>query len=147
MMMLAKVRSDGYGVRQASQRRASIFRAWVLGLALALAWNSNGSFAEYADVILNRYSDREDVRPVIFPHWFHRIRYQCRVCHSELGFTMRAGSNDITMDKITAGSYCGACHNGEIAWSADNCDLCHSAVRGTPTGTRGGHQTSGPGRY
>lgn len=114
---------------------------------LIIVPNIDGIHAEYADVILNRYADREDVRPVIFSHWFHRIRYQCRVCHSELGFEMRVGANDITMDKITAGSYCGACHNGQIAWSADNCDLCHSGVPGTPTGIRRGHQTTGPGRY
>jgi len=105
----------------------------------------DGVQAEYADIIMNRYADREDVRPVIFQHWFHRIRYQCRVCHTELGFEMRAGSNDITMDKITAGEYCGACHNGEIAWSPDNCDLCHAAVPGTPPGVQRGHQTVGPG--
>ena len=31
--------------------------------------------AEYADVVINNYSDKAKVRPVIFPHWFHRIRY------------------------------------------------------------------------
>lgn len=117
-------------------------------LAMALTFVSGVDLArsEYADVVLNRYADKEDVRPVIFPHWFHRIRYQCRVCHTELGFEMRAGSNDITMDKITAGGYCGACHNGDIAWSPDNCDLCHSAVPGTAAGVRGSHESLGPGR-
>ena len=56
-----------------------------------------GVQAEYADIVMNRYADREDVRPVIFQHWFHRIRYQCRVCHTELGFEMRAGSTDVTI--------------------------------------------------
>ena len=56
--------------------------------------------AEYADVVLNRNADKEGVRPVIFPHWFHRIRFQCRVCHQELGFEMRAGSNNVTMEEI-----------------------------------------------
>jgi c(7)-type cytochrome triheme protein len=101
--------------------------------------------AEYADVVLNKRSDNEGVRPVIFPHWFHRIRYQCRVCHSELGFEMRAGANDVTMQEITEGKFCGACHNGQIAWSAENCDLCHSARPGTAAGIRGGHETLGPG--
>ena len=103
--------------------------------------------AEYADVVLNRNSEKEGVRPVIYPHWFHRIRYQCRVCHSELGFEMRAGANDVTMQEITDGKFCGACHNGTIAWSAENCDLCHSARPGTTAGIRGGHQTLGPGLW
>lgn len=31
--------------------------------------------AEYADVVINNYSDKAKVRPVIFPHWLHRVRY------------------------------------------------------------------------
>lgn len=103
--------------------------------------------AEYADVILNRHSEAEGVNPVIFPHWFHRIRYQCRVCHSELGFEMRVGANDVTMEEISNGRFCGACHDGDIAWSVDNCHLCHSGRPGLQTGIRGGHQTLGPGNW
>jgi c(7)-type cytochrome triheme protein len=119
---------------------------WLLAslAALALALSGPGR-GEYGDVVINNRSDREGVRPVIFPHWFHRIRFQCRVCHRELGFEMRAGANDVTMADISEGRFCGACHNGEIAWSAENCDLCHSALPGTPTGVRGGPQTTGPG--
>jgi c(7)-type cytochrome triheme protein len=103
--------------------------------------------AEYADVVLNRRSEKEGVRPVVFPHWFHRIRFQCRVCHYELSFKMRVGSNDVTMNEISEGKFCGACHNGNIAWGADRCDLCHSGKPGLPTGIYGGHETSGPGRW
>ena len=49
--------------------------------------------AEYGDVILNRYAEENGMRPVIFPHWFHRIRFRCKVCHHELGFEMRAPQN------------------------------------------------------
>ena len=103
--------------------------------------------AEYADVVLNKRSDAEGVRPVIFPHWFHRIRFQCRVCHMELGFEMRVGANEVTMEQITDGKFCGACHDGDIAWSVENCDLCHSGKAGLATGIRGGHQTLGPGNW
>lgn len=103
--------------------------------------------AEYADVILNKRSDQENIRPVIFPHWFHRIRFRCVVCHSELGFEMRAGANQVTMDEITQGKFCGACHNGEIAWSTEHCDLCHSARPGSKSGIFGGHATDGPGYW
>ena len=105
------------------------------------------SYAEYADVVINNYSDKEGVRPVIFPHWFHRIRFRCKVCHHELGFEMRAGSNDMTMGEIADGKYCGMCHDGEIAWSVENCDLCHSGKPGLKSAIHGSNQTSGPGKW
>jgi c(7)-type cytochrome triheme protein len=103
--------------------------------------------AEYADVVINRQAEKNGMRPVIFPPWFHRIRFRCKVCHAELGFKMRAGSNTITMTDIIEGKFCGACHNNDIAWSPENCDLCHSGKPGLPTGVFGGHETSGPGRW
>ena len=86
--------------------------------------------AEYGDVIINKRSDREGVRPVVFPHWFHRIRYRCKVCHQELGFKMRAGANDVMMADIVDGKFCGMCHNEQIAWGPERCDLCHSGLPG-----------------
>ena len=88
---------------------------------------------EYGDVVINNYSDGAGMRPAVFPHWFHRIRFRCKVCHADLGFQFKAGGNDITMLKIIDGEFCGACHNGDIAWSVENCDLCHSGKPGTKT--------------
>jgi hypothetical protein len=65
----------------------------------------------------------------------------------ELGIRMQAGADDISMESIIAGEYCGACHNGDIAWTSENCDLCHSGQAGLETGVQGGHQTAGPGIY
>jgi len=121
-----------------------------LGAAMLLAMLATlptSARAEYGDVVLNRYSDKQGVRPVVFPHWFHRIRYRCKVCHQELGFKMRAGANDVLMSDILDGKFCGMCHNERIAWGPDRCDLCHSGLRGTPSGIIGGAQTSGPGRW
>ena len=101
--------------------------------------------AEYGDVILNRYSEANDMAPVIYPHWFHRIRFQCKVCHSELAFKMKAGGNDVTMADIIDGQFCGMCHNGEIAWTTENCELCHSGKPGLKSGIIGTHKTLGPG--
>lgn len=89
--------------------------------------------AEYADVVINNYADAAGMRPVVFPHWFHRIRFRCKVCHADLGFKFKAGGNKINMAKIIDGQFCGACHNGEIAWSVENCSMCHSGIPGTPT--------------
>jgi len=41
------------------------------------------------------------------------------------------------MAKIIDGKFCGACHNGEIAWSVENCGMCHSGKPGTPTHIHG----------
>ena len=108
---------------------------WLLMTSIAtllVAFNMD-SIAEYGDVVMNNYSDQEGVRPVVFPHWFHRVRFRCKVCHGDLGFEFKAGGNEINMLKIIDGEYCGACHDGRIAWGLENCNLCHSGKTGTPT--------------
>jgi c(7)-type cytochrome triheme protein len=94
---------------------------------------STDARAEYGDIVLNNFSDKNGIRPVIFPHWFHRMRYACKSCHSDIGFPFKAGGSGVDMLRIINGEYCGACHNGQIAWSVENCDLCHSALPNTPT--------------
>ncbi len=118
-----------------ARRPARPLAAWLLLLAamLALALPSQPARAEYGDVVMNNYSDAAGMRPVVFPHWFHRIRYRCKVCHADLGFKFKAGGNEINMLKVIDGQFCGACHNGEVAWSIENCNMCHSAKPGTPT--------------
>ena len=83
--------------------------------------------------MINNYSDAAGMRPAVFPHWFHRIRFRCKVCHADLGFKFQAGGNDINMLKIIDGQFCGACHNGDVAWGIENCGLCHSGNPKTPT--------------
>jgi len=104
----------------------------LLGLSLPQT-----SQAEYGDVVINNFAEQEGMPPVVFPHWFHRIRFRCKVCHADLGFKFKAGGTGINMLKIIDGQYCGACHNGEIAWSVENCNLCHSGKAGTPTQVHG----------
>jgi c(7)-type cytochrome triheme protein len=116
--------------------------ALALGLAAALP-----AAAEYGDVVLDRNSSKSGMRAVVFPHWFHRIRYRCKVCHSELGFKMRAGANLVQMNDIINGKFCGMCHNGQVAWTPDRCDLCHSAKPGVKAGIYGSSETKGPGRW
>lgn len=128
--------------------KSGLLRAGLLLLLLVVCFlDTSDVSAEYGDVVINRQAEKNGMRPVIFPHWFHRIRFRCKVCHAELGFKMRAGSNTITMTDIIEGRFCGACHNNDIAWSPENCDLCHSGKPGLPTGVFGGHETSGPGRW
>ena len=119
-------------------------RTPLLLLCLAFAMPAQG---EYGDVVLNRNSDKAGVRPVVFPHWFHRIRFRCKVCHSELAFKMRAGANVVLMTDIIDGKFCGMCHNGQTAWAADRCDLCHSGKPGLASGILGSGETRGPGKW
>ena len=121
--------------KPAGTRRNGTWLAALLVTAIAAlaVLTQRDARAEYGDVVLNNYSDAAGVRPVVFPHWFHRIRFRCKVCHSDLGFKFKAGGNEINMLKIIDGQYCGACHNGSVAWSVENCDLCHSGKAGTPT--------------
>lgn len=116
--------------------RCALWRRMLLIGSLVLAATLVGSppaMAEYGDVVINNYSDAAGMRPAVFPHWFHRVRFRCKVCHADLGFKFKAGGNEINMLKIIDGQYCGACHNGNIAWSVENCNLCHSGKPGTLT--------------
>ena len=120
--------------RNMKSRLSSVAFVAIVG-AVAIAINSlpDRAEAEYGDVVINEFSDDAGMRPVVFPHWFHRIRFRCKVCHGDLGFAFKAGANEINMVKIIDGQYCGACHDGDVAWSIENCELCHSGQPNTPT--------------
>ncbi|HAO93928.1 MAG TPA: hypothetical protein DCR11_08630 [Deltaproteobacteria bacterium] len=90
--------------------------------------------AEYGDIVLNSKSEsmeKAGVSPVVFPHWFHRIRFKCKVCHEDI-FIIKKGANDINMTAIMNGEFCGKCHNGLVAWEPLYCDRCHSYKGSNP---------------
>ncbi len=63
---------------------------------------------------------------VRFSHQRHS-GFQCRDCHTGLfGFSYSRGQ--ISMESIQKGKYCGACHNGEMAFSSSNCVACHEGL-------------------
>lgn len=129
---------------------ASWIRVLLTFAAVGVLWIGSAAVplhAEYADVVLNKRAEAEGVPPVVYPHWFHRIRFRCKVCHFELGFKMRAGANDVRMVDIVEGKFCGMCHNGNIAWGTERCELCHSGKPGLKSRIYGGHETLGPGRW
>jgi c(7)-type cytochrome triheme protein len=97
----------------------------VLGLLAALLASS--ALAVEGDVVFKRKGvTATGTPPATFPHWIHRIRYRCYACHDDL-FKMKAGGNEITMEAMSQGKSCGACHNGTIAWgtSFETCNRCH----------------------
>lgn len=109
-------------------RRIPTARTLALAILLGLGLPGLG-LAVYGDITMRRASgDVSVAAPAVFPHWFHRIRFRCIVCHPS-PFEMKAGANTITMDDIGAGQFCGKCHNGTIAWapSFDTCARCHAA--------------------
>ena len=90
----------------------------------------NGPFWKYGNVEMHSKTRKVGMAPVVFAHWSHRARYTCRVCHQQLGFSMRAGDTGITRSQYLAGKYCGACHNGTIAFGVaegpnPQCKKCH----------------------
>lgn len=123
------------------------YPAGLASIIILLIFLAPPAHAEFGDVILNKRAEKAGMRPVIFPHWFHRIRFNCTVCHAEVGFKMRAGANDVLMADIINGKFCGACHNNQIAWGPENCQLCHSGLPGLQSGIRGGDSTDGPGKW
>ncbi len=103
--------------------------ATLLVAASILGGGTTAMAREYADIYMDatRSSmEKADVKAVIFPHWFHRIRFKCKVCHENI-FIMKRGGNSISMRRIMEGEACGVCHNGQIAWEALYCDRCHVA--------------------
>ena len=77
------------------------------------------------------------VRDVVFSHEVHTYWLNCDSCHPRL-FKPEIGSNQMTMQEIRAGKYCGHCH-GAVAFPTKvidapnfraNCLRCHRAQRG-----------------
>ena len=99
-----------------------------LGAGLVvLSWLGGAAFGAEGDVVFKRESAEGETPPAVFPHWSHRIRYKCYVCHPGV-FKMQANAEAITMDAIMNGKFCGVCHNGTIAWPVtfDTCNRCHT---------------------
>jgi c(7)-type cytochrome triheme protein len=83
---------------------------------------------QYGNILINRSAENSGVKPVTFSHWSHRMKYTCRVCHLELEFSMQLNTTAITEKANQEGKYCGACHDGKVAFghTKENCDKCHN---------------------
>lgn len=111
----------------------------ILISACMLLAISPAGYSFTGDIVLDRYfKDKGRLPPPRFPHWFHRIRFKCKVCHPAI-FKMKKGENDITMQKIMKGEFCGKCHDGTTAWqvSFDACPRCHTKQAGDATAIAG----------
>ncbi len=94
---------------------------------------------EYGTTVIDTASTENGIAAVAFPHWLHRSKYTCRLCHVDIGFAMEAGGTGILEEDNRNGLYCGTCHDGTIAfrWEENsdgpevekNCVRCHSVGR------------------
>ncbi len=86
---------------------------------------------EYGNILINRTSEKNNVKPVTFSHWIHRQKHTCRVCHFELEFNMKVNTTEITEELNKSGKYCGACHDGKELFGHEkpHCEKCHNGDR------------------
>ncbi len=89
---------------------------------------------QYGNILINRTSEKNGVKPATFSHWIHRRKHTCRVCHFELEFNMKTNTTEITEAANRSGRFCGAggCHDGKAAFGHDkpDCEKCHNGDRG-----------------
>ena len=56
--------------------------------------------------VIDNYSKRYRLSPVVFDHWLHRAKFTCRLCHVDIGFAMKANETGIrAVDNTVAGSF------------------------------------------
>jgi len=128
------LRPNGGGAATPGHRRRTwaAMRVWTHGILLAaLCWSSA------------RTGGGEIVFPpgklgsAVFRHERHLSNKDltCAACHKAL-FASRDRRAVGTMKAIQDGKLCGACHNGEKAFSAKSkCSRCHKPVDRIPFGT------------
>jgi len=67
----------------------------------------------------------EDAGNVLFSHEVHTEMFGCTDCHSDL-FIAGPGNPRRSMEQMEQGESCGACHDGDSAFSvAEDCESCH----------------------
>lgn len=77
------------------------------------------------------FKDTGQMPWVKFPHIAHTKWLACSNCHPNI-FIEKKGANDVSMDSVLAGEFCGRCH-GKVSFSLWVCERCHSVSHeGTP---------------
>ena len=110
----------------------------VLLLSGVFIWASSQSADEQEPYDEDTYGPEAPIvwtkplKSVVFNHKEHTLAADlaCDDCHDEL-FEMEAGAaeenDDFNMASLYEGNYCGACHDGSMAFASDaNCGSCHT---------------------
>lgn len=116
--VLMKIEIDNENIRLAEEKR----------------WKKEESFLGNFLLAEHLKNSTNGIAPVVYPHWIHRLFFQCKVCHNDI-FFMKRGENRISKEGFLQGKWCGACHNGEIAFGIEGkCETCH--IAGKPESER-----------
>jgi c(7)-type cytochrome triheme protein len=99
------------------------------GKACGFCHNGKKAFSVAGDCTTCHAGDiefvNEDAGNIVFPHDVHTEMFSCDECHPDL-FVPEHGANQMTMQAMEEGEYCGACHDGDTAFGvADDCESCH----------------------
>ena len=74
----------------------------------------------------------EDPGNATFPHSTHLEMFGCDECHSDI-FVPERNANQVGMKKMESGESCGACHDGDSAFSVKAaCRSCHRGAEDIP---------------
>ena len=101
------------------------------GKSCGACHNGNRAFATDEDCTICHAGDlkwaNEDAGETSFPHGAHLdMDFGCDDCHPDL-FKAKHKGNRMTMDAMSAGEFCGACHDGDTAFSVEeDCESCHN---------------------
>ena len=107
----------------------TLFMSSVAALSLMAGIAVASSYPE-APIVYDK-----PVRGVIFSHKIHVDKgMACDLCHNRL-FEQKAknaqNNKDFVMESLYQGKYCGACHNGSLAFASNTrCATCHVGVKG-----------------
>jgi len=118
----------------------------IIALAALLVFSIGQAIAN--DDFPDDFIYTEPVTGVIFSHNYHvnEAGMDCESCHDDV-FQMEALSSqqepDFNMLALSQGRYCGACHDGEMAFDSNSrCASCHIGVIGynRANGVDAGHE-------
>ena len=116
--------------------KSGIYRSMILMvMALVVLALAGQAFGEGEDEGGGTIIFTKPVKAVVFEHKNHlALGLECDSCHSGL-FEMEAGvaekNEDFTMESLYHGKYCGACHDGNMAFASNTrCTVCHIGVKG-----------------
>ena len=80
---------------------------------------------EYGNVVMDKETQKASMMPVVFPHWLHRAKHSCRLCHVDIEFAQERNETGVIEEDNKAGRYCGTCHNGKESFNVSECARCH----------------------
>ena len=80
---------------------------------------------------------KSSIWTIVFSHKLHTDMFNCSECHNKV-FRPKANSNQVGMKRMEAGESCGACHNGDAAFSVSgDCTTCHNNSQNVAMQTKG----------